>query len=309
MASRFVRKLALLAKIESVYGTDVVPTGSLNAVLATNVNFTPMAGSEESRDLLLPYMGHQGIILTGDHVMVEFSVEIAGAGTAGDVPGYGSLLRMCGLSETIDTGVSVEYEPVSSGFEAGTIYYNLDGVRHILLGARGNVSLEMSPQRIPRYRFRILGLKGTISDTALPSVTVTVFKKPLVVNKANTTFSLHSYSGPMEAFSLDLGNQVEPRLLVGYEGIPIVDRKSTGSATMEAALLAAKNWFAIATAGTTGTLAAVHGLTAGNIVEITAPAVQIGRPTQGSSQGIANYALPLMFLPDAGNDDLKITVR
>lgn len=309
MAARFIRKMALLAKIETSYGTDPTPTGSANAILANNVTLTPMAGSQETRDLLLPWLGHQCVILTGEHVQLEFSVEIAGAGAAGTAPGYGPLLRACGLAQTINAGVGVDYDPVSSAFEAVTMYYNLDGVRHILLGARGNVTFELVPQRIPRFRFRFLGLSGTISDQALPSVTVSGFKTPLVVNKPNTTFALHSYSGPMESFSLDLGNDVSPRLLVNAEDIQLSDRQVTGSAVVEAASLATKNWFSIATARTRGALAFVHGTAAGYIVELAASAVEVGRPTQGETQKIANYTLPIMVCPTSGNDEFKLTVR
>ncbi len=307
--ARFVRKLAVLAKKETAYGTDVTPSGSADAMLMTDVQLTPMAGAEESRDLLLPYMGNQGVILTGEHVILEGSVEIAGAGAAGTVPAYGALLRACGLSETVDAGVDVTYEPVSAGFESVSVYYNLDGVRHILLGARGNVSFQLSPQRIPRFRFRLLGLAGTIADQALPTVDVTKFIKPAIVNKANSTLSVHGVTAPAEGLSFDLGNQVEPRLLVGYEAVEIVDRKSSGSVTIEAGSMATKNWFDVATVGTLGALAFVHGKTAGNIVELNAPKVQIGRPTQGATQGIANYTLPLMLAPDAGNDELSIVVK
>ncbi len=307
---RFIRKLALFAKIETVYGTDPTPTGMADAMLATNAVLTPMAGGEESRALLLPHLGHQGVILTGEHAILEFSIEMAGAGAAGDVPAYGPLLRACGLSQTIDAGVSVEYEPVSSAFEAVTLYYNLDGVRHIMLGCRGSMTLEMTPQRIPRYRFRYLGLKGTITDQALPSIDVSDFVKPVEVSRANTTLSLHGYAGPTEAFTFDLGNQVEPRLLVNHESIQLVDRNTVGSATMVAALLATVNWFTAAAARTRGALAVVHGTAAGNIVEIASAGVEVGRPVQGGSQGIANYQVPLMFCPsDAGNDEFTITVK
>ncbi|MNL80088.1 hypothetical protein D3C87_2068410 [compost metagenome] len=81
-----------------------------------------------------------------------------------------------------------------------------------------------------------------------------------------------------------------------------------GTAVVEAASLATVDWFAIAQAATKGALAVQHGTAAGNIVTFDAPKVQIGRLTQGSSQGIANYSLPLMLTPDAGNDELTITV-
>jgi hypothetical protein len=307
---RYVRKLALLAKAEGTYGTDPTPTGSENAIQGHDVQLTPIAGGEEMRDLLLPYMGHQGVLLTGNYGMVEFGVEVAGAGAAGDVPAYGPLLIACGLSETVTAETDVAYEPVSAAFEAVTLYYTLDGVRHILLGCRGNVTVEFAPSRIPRFRFRMLGLLGTLSDTALPVVDHSGFMTPVVVSKANTTFSLHSYAGPTESVSIDLGNQVEPRLLINHESIQIVDRRATASVVIEAVLLATKNWQALALGHTTGALALVHGTVAGNIVQINAPAAQVGRYSQGQSQGILNNTLPLMLLPtSAGNDELVITVK
>jgi hypothetical protein len=309
MSKRYWRKLALLAKIEGTYGTDSTPAGATDAVQAIDVQFTPMEGGEENRDLLLPYLGHQGVILTGLHGRLEFSVEVAGAGGAGDVPKYGSLLRACGFSETISAGVDVAYEPVSAGQESVSIYYNRDGVRHVLLGTRGNVTMEFTPQRIPRFRFTMMGLHGTVADQALPSVTLSGFQQPVVVSKANTTFALHGYSGPTENVSIDVGNQVETRLLIGSDAVEITDRLSTGSAVIEAALLATQNWDQIAKAHTAAALQLVHGTVAGNIVQVDAPKAQIGRYSEGQTQGIMNNTLPLMLKPDSGNDELVITVK
>ncbi|MHB2265809.1 phage tail tube protein [Aliihoeflea sp. PC F10.4] len=309
MSKMYWRKLALLAKVEATYGIDAAPTGSADAILAVDVNFTPLEGGEENRDLLLPYLGNQGVILTGLYGRLEFSVEVAGAGAAGDVPGYGSLLRGCGLAETVTAGTEVEYAPVSNDFEAVTLYYNRDGVRHVLLGCRGNVSVEFTPQRIARYRFNFIGFSGTVTDQALPAVDVTKFQTPVVVTRANTTFSLHGYAGPTERISIDLGNQVEPRLLIGSESAETVDRQASGSAVLEARRLATINWDQIARGHETGSMALVHGTAAGNIVSFTAPRVQIGRYTEGQTQGIKNNTLPLMFMPDAGDDELIITVR
>lgn len=306
---RLFRNRAILAKLETVYGTDSVPTGSANAMQMTNVVFNPSVGQEESRDLVVPYMGHQGVILTGSHATISGEVEIAGSGVLGTPPAYGPLLRACGLAEVIDAGVSVEYTPVSASHEAASIYFNADGVRHILIGSRGTMTLQLTPLRIPRFAFTFTGLLGTITDTALPTVDLTKFIKPAVVNKANTTFSLHGLAGACEGVTMDLANQVEPRFLIGHESIQQVDRLMTGSAVMEAVALATKNWFAISEAGTTGALAAIHGTVAGNIVEFAAPAVQIGRTSYGETQKIINNTLPLMFTTVAGNDEFKLTFK
>ena len=100
MPTRLHRRLAILNKLETTYGTNSTP-GAVNAIVGTNVSFTPLEAEEIGRDLHLPHMGHQGVILTGQYAKIEFDVEIAGAGAAGTVPKYGSLLRAWG-EELID---------------------------------------------------------------------------------------------------------------------------------------------------------------------------------------------------------------
>lgn len=307
--TRKYRKLACLAKIEAVYGTDSVPTGAADAIQLNDVTLTPLAGGEEARDLLLPYLGHQGVELTGDYVQLEFSVEIAAAGTAGTAPGYGALLRACGLAETVTALTDVQYDPVSAGEEAVSIYFNQDGVRHVALGTRGNVTMDFTPSRIPRFRFTMMGLLGTIADTALPTPDHSGFQTPRAVSNAQTTFSLHGLAAVTESVAIDLGVQVEQRLLIGSESMEVTDRQATGTAVVQATPLATKDWFTIARNSTSGALQLVHGIGAGNIVQIDAPAVEIGRPTQSQNQGIVNYSLPLMFVPSSGDDEIKITVK
>jgi hypothetical protein len=309
MAKRYFRNRAILAKTETVYGTDAVPTGALNAMQWTNVVFNPSVGEEVSRDLVVPYMGHQGVILTGSYATISGECEIAGSGTAGTAPAWGVTHRACGMAEVVAAGVDVQYTPISQSQEAASLYFNADGVNHVLLGARGTFTFGFTPKQIPRWAYSFSGLLGVITDTALPAIVLSAFKKPVPVNKANTTFSLHGLAGVCEGVTFDLGNQIEPRFLIGAESIEHVDRVMTGSAVMEAVLLAAKNWFAISDAHTTGALALQHGVAAGNIVQIDAPAVQIGRPTYGESQKIVNNTLPLMFTTTAGNDEFKITVK
>jgi hypothetical protein len=305
---RYIKKQAVLAKIETTYGTDSVPTGAANAIQMTSAQYK-LEAEEVSRDLIKPYLGHQGVILVGKYATLSGDVEIAGAGAAGTAPGYGVLLRMAGFSETIAAGVDVQYKPISAAFEAGSVYFNLDGVNHVLLGARASVKLNFKPKEIPRMTFDITGLLGNITDTVLPTAVYTAFKTPLPVSKANTTFSLHTYAGGTEGVTLDLGATIEPRMLINTETIEYVDRGTTGEAIMEAAALSTINWFSIAQAHTTGVFALQHGLTAGNIFKVDGPATQVGIPDYGETQKIVNNTLKLMFKPNAGNDEVTITVK
>lgn len=309
MTTRYAMKKALLAKAEVTYGTDPTPTGGANAILAANVSFDPSLGEEVPREIIQTYMGHQGVILTGDYAKISYEVEMAGAGAAGTAPKYGPCLQGCGFAEVITAGTDVQYTPVSGSFVGLTHYFNWDGVKHIMLGCRGTMKFDLSTKKSPRFMFEFTGLIGTYSDAALPAVTTTGFKKPVAISKANTTLALHGYTGGVEAFSADLGGKVEPRLLINKESVEITGREATGEVQIEADTLANIDWFGISKAHTEGALAFTHGVVAGNIVQIDCPAVQIGRPKYSESQNIVNYTLPLMIKPSAGNDEMKITVK
>ncbi len=300
-------KLAILAKLETVYGTDPVPTGAANAMVLSDVRITPYEGREDPRNIVAPYLGNMGAKFSGSFARLEASFELAGAGAAGTAPAWGPLLRGCGFAETIAAGVDVDYSPVSGGYESVSIYYNEDGVRHVLLGARGNVVLSLEATRIPRGRINMVGLLGPIADAALPAVTYTGFEEPLPVGKANTTFTLDAVAAYMHSLEIDGGATVSPRFLVGYEGIDLTNRSATGTVVIDKPAIATKDWFAAL--GSRVALALAHGTTAGNIVEIAAPKVQIGRPTSGSAEGVSTLSIPLGFTPDAGNDELVITVK
>jgi hypothetical protein len=309
MSARRWRKLAMLHKIETTYGEDAAPTAA-NAILGANVTFTPIEGQEVSRDIMLPYMGNPGVVLAGMYARIEFDIEIAGAGAAGTIPKYGSILRAAGMSETVVAGTSVTYAIIEELVESGSLYFILDKVQHVLLGGQANIAPSYAPSAIPRFRVTYVGLLGEITDIgAMPAVTQAGWITPLHVSKANTTMSLHNWPSVAESLSLDLGNVLTPRFLIGDEKIMISDRSSTGTAVVEGRDLAEINWFQRAIDRTRGPLSIVHGKTAGNIVEITSPAVEIGRPTQGQTNGIVNYSLPLTLVPLVGRDELKIVVR
>lgn len=100
---QLVRKKALLAKIESTYGTDPTPTGSANAILLKNLNISPQNANQVGRELIRPYLGNFENINADTHVEMDFEVEIAGAGIAGSVPAWGPLLRACGMAQAATT--------------------------------------------------------------------------------------------------------------------------------------------------------------------------------------------------------------
>ncbi|WP_428429542.1 phage tail tube protein [Pararhizobium sp.] len=302
-------KLAALFKREATYGQDSTPLPA-DALLFSNVTFTPMTGDRVSRDLILPYLGNQGVVLAGIYARFEGDIEIAGAGAAGTIPRYGALLRAAGFAEVVTAGTKVEYTLIDDNQDAGSLYIISDKVKHILVGCRVNIAPNWTAKGIPRWRVTIVGLLGAITDVAvMPTVTKAGWTKPLVVSKANTLVTIHAWDAVAESISVDLGNTLTPRFLIGDEVVAISNRSTTASAVVEARDLAEVNWFEKAISKEADEVTIQHGTVAGNIVEHIMAAVEISEPTQGQTDGIINYTIPMDVTPINGLDELKIVVR
>lgn len=409
------RKKAILAKIESVYGTDPTPTGAANAILALDVDVTPLQAEPLRRGILRPFLGQTPAVLVGLHAQLSFGIEFAGSGAAGTAPKYGPLLRSAAMAETAITGAAtimtgpprdvatptgdftyakgnaftghlprtvtltcttpgasgtaaftvaapatgniaaynqtgvvmtdaqafalpnsativptvgtsfdagdafeidlypprVEYDPVSEGEESVTIYVNIDGNLHPMVGCRGNVRAVVGGNSFPRLNFNFIGLFVAPLADALPTVDYSGFKTPLASNVANTIgFTIHGFAAKLASLDLDVGNQVRYRGLVNDERISFDDRAGTGRCVIDAPALGTKDFFAIAKNNTLGALQWIHGTTGGSVVQIDAPQVQVEGPRYGSDQGTLTLETALGLLPtDAGDDELKLTVK
>lgn len=303
------RRRTILAKTETTYGVDPTPTGSANAILIRNLNVTPLNAELASRDLVRPYLGNSEQLIASKHVQLDFEVELAGSGTAGTAPAYNVLLKACGLAET--DGVSdVVYAPVSSGFGSATIYFNIDGVLHKVTGARGNMEITINARAIPFMKFTFTGIYNAPSDAALPTVDYSAFQTPLAANTSNTTnFSFFSFAGVLESLSLNLGNEITYRSLIGSESVIMTDRKVSGTAVFEAPLTATKDFFAAALASTLGALSITHGTTAGNKFQIASSRIDIANPTYTDNNGIHMLSVPFVAVPSStGDDEVSFTV-
>lgn len=305
------RKRVILAKIETTYGTDPTPTGAANAILVRNLNVTPQSSQIVGRDIIRPYLGNFEQLMASTHVELDFEVEAAGSGTAGTVPAYGALLRACGLAETVTASVKVDYKPVSSAFESVTIYFNVDGVLHKITGARGDVELTINSGQIPVFKFKFVGIYNAPTDTALPTVTYTGFQTPLVANTVNTpTFSFFGVSPVLQELTLQLGNQVDYRTLIGSQYVQLTDRKAAGQVTFEANTIATKDWFTAGLANTLGALALTHGTVAGNKVVLASSTVDMIQPTYVDNNGVQMVQCGYVLTPTtAGNDEFTITIQ
>lgn len=306
-----MKNSVLLAKLEPTPGVDAAPTGALNAILCRNMSVNPLEQDIAQRDLVVPYFGNDEQIPTTTRMSISFEVEMAGSGVPGTAPAWGPLHRACGMKETVVAATEVNYTPKSKDFEAMTIVYNLDGVQHKMIGARGTVSARQDSRGIPVWAYTFTGLYVDVVDATVLSVDYSKFLKPLAVNERNTPqLILHGQSVVTESSSFDVGNTVVYRNLINFEGVDITDRETKGQIVFQATKVATYDWFAAVKNANTGNFSVVHGLTAGNIVEINAGKVQIVNPRITDSDNKAMMNLDMNFIPtSAGNDEFEIVSR
>ena len=203
--AKLYRYAGLLVKQEVTSGTDSVPLPASNAMLIRNVTWNPIQMTVEERDLVRPYLGNSEDIVMARWVELEFEIELAGAGAAGDLPAYHDALLMAGHSHVVSAGVDVTYTPVSTGFKSATAYFNLDQVLHKSLFMMAKLGIGLDALKIPVFKFSAKGLFVTLADTGAWTPDYSAFVKPVGVNKANSTLSLHGVSRPLVLRALRFG--------------------------------------------------------------------------------------------------------
>ena len=310
----FQRKALVLAKIETLIGTDAVPVVGTDAMLCRNVQLRPLVTQTADRALLRGYMGASEQLVVGEYSEIELEIEAAGAGTsAATPPAYRPLMRACGLAGAVNGTTSYDFTPISASFEAATIYVYMDGVLHRLTGARGTAQLVITAGEIPVYRFRLVGMYNTPTDVTPGAATFTGFQTPVGIrDSAVPTLTVHGVakaSAPIRSLTVDLGNAVVYRNLIGSTSALITGRETVGSIEMEAVTVATKDWWTTVRNAVTSSISVAIGSVATNIVEVAAPKVQLTNPQYGESDGIVMLTLDMRFLPSSGGDEVTFRTK
>lgn len=307
------------------WGTLMKACNFSETITAAAITGTAQAGGTTTSIKLASGASSTDDFYTGMTVSITSGT---GNGQSGEIISYNGTSKVATIAKAWTTGpdatsqysigANVMYTPNSNfgtavASTSASIYFNVDGVRHVLLGARGTVSFDVSAKQVPVIKWTFTGLMGTISDQALPSADFTGWQTPVTVSTANTTdLNLLGYNGAvLQTLNLDVANNVIYRQLVGAESVLITDRKPVGKVSIEATTVTAKDWWTQAKNATTGVFAVKHGQTAGNIIGFTAPKVQLMNPAYSDSDGVAMMDFDMAFIPNgaAGNDEIRICCK
>lgn len=302
----FMREAAILVKLETVSGTDSLPT-SANFIRVKDFTLSPLEGDEVEYEQIQPFFGNFDSEMATRMRKLEMSVYLAGSGTAGTAPNFDPLLQITGTQATIVAVTSVTYAPITKAIKSASIYNNIGGTNYRLLQCRGSAALTTDAKGYPMIKFSLIGLYQPLEDAALPAIGGAASARAVPVNAQNSQLTLHGIPLRASAFGLDFANQFSHRTLIGFEGVHIFDRKSTYNTTFEAVPVATMDWEDRAIKGTKGALLFQHGLTAGNIVTVSAAGANVGKPSISNVEGIKMNAFSGRLVPTtAGNDEWSI---
>lgn len=304
--SRRTRKILMTAAMNAAaYGTDAIAAGTGAPILTRGLEITPLEGEEIDRELDNGQMGNTPALMVGTHVKASGSVEIAGAGTAGNAPAYSPIINCSGFNGLKVTSVFEFTRPTDGSEKDATFYIYKDGAIHRIRGARATFSTKMTVGEIATFDFEITGLYGGIVTGAVPTADFTGFIKPVKVGATSTTFKIGAATHKMLSFELAENNEITFDENTVEEAVYLTDFKPDGTFTIEAPALATFDPFTVALSEATQALTITHGTTAGNIVEISLPTVQLGRPTYGDKDGRVTYEIPFRVIGGA----YKYTVK
>lgn len=381
-----MKNAVVLAKIESTPGTEQAPS-TTDAILCTDVQIDPLAGSAIDIAYVRPYFGGYASLRVEDFVTCSVTCDLVGNANS-TTPGapYDALLQACGTSQTASAAITAQtlqvgstttqvklaagasatdnaycgmsisvtgfpvrtiiayngstkmatvhtpyatapgavtygiaaasyYSPATTGLKSCTLYFNQGGLRHKLIGARGNASLDMSANGRPVIKFDMIGMFSPVTDAA-DSATYSGWGTPQTVNTTNTwalvdgKLSDGSATGiQVMKWSMDFGNAVKHRQLIGSESVPITDRNTKGSVSIEMTTIAFNSWIERIRASTKAAMVIENGLTAGNEVNIWMPNSQLTDPKYSDSDNIVMLDMNYNAIPLVGNDEFRLTFK
>lgn len=317
MPGRYIQNTCILAKRETTYGTDAVPTGGANAIDVSAVTVNPLNAQNVSRDLLRPYFGASEELVGTAHKTLDYSTEIAGSGTLGVAPAFAPLLRACGLAEIITANALVEYQPVSSNFESVSQCVYDDGILHKLLGSRGTFEADFGLGNIPRFAWKWLGLDGGDSVGVPGATNYNAFQVPQVVTDANSgditlggTYSAGVISGGTTygstGLTFSLGARTGYTPLLGSQEIDLSGREVTGSVQLDLTAAQEVAFLNSVRANTRQSLGFAHGTFAARKVALFFKAVQLTNPRKTELNGRRMQTYDFRAVPVNGNDEMVI---
>lgn len=228
---------ALLLKLETVEGTDAVPTTLLNAFQIFDGK-SSVAADQIERNIDRPFFTNNPFVLANLRAIIEGGVEIVPPAAPGTNPAaVDALLRAAGLARTYDVAGADDltiYNPVSSSFASATAYWYHAGTFRKVTGARANITgLAMEIGNYLRAQMRLEGSYNDVDEAALPTdCDYAAFLTPRVCSTESMEMLVDGFAVDGKSVSIDFGNQQKTIEHTEARINRINDRRATFAARM-----------------------------------------------------------------------------
>ena len=302
-------RAVILAEQEVTYGTDPTPLPTTNAILCEAPEIEVL-GRKQERNNTKSYFGTLAPVNIGEGIKISFTTELKGSGTAGTAPEFGVLLEACGMTKTNVPATSDTYDPNSlleDQQKSVTIYFYQHNICHKVTGCRGTWSLEGKSGEYGKIKFELTGLYVGPIDENIPAAT---FQSTLPPRLLSASFALGAYAAIIESFKVDIGNEIGKRpsanSATGILSYFIRERAVKGEIDPEAVPLSSWNPWNLWANSTSGALTITFGSAAGNRCVVSGPKVLLDSVKYAERESLLTYSTPLLFTPDAGNDEVRL---
>jgi hypothetical protein len=305
-------KRTIRCKVESVYGTDSVPTVSDSwqvADLTWKSADPKIAERKVSNGSKAPLAGQ----FVGELIEVSFEAEVRGSGTAGTAPkGLGAGLQCCGFKETVVAVTSVTYKVDSVDEKSATVWFkDGDEDEWRLQGCRGQVVFEETAGDITRAKFTIRGHLG--QPPAVTAAWTNTFDASLPKPVINVPLVIGGVTMDQSKISIDPGNAITAQALLNatdsFGPVFIPTRAAKLTATIYPPPAATANPIGDRRANTVKTLTQAQIGTAGNRYQFLFPGGgQYQSIDDGNADGIISYGITMSLLESAAGADDELSL-
>lgn len=236
MGQNLTRKSLVLAKTETIPGTDAAPSASTDALLLFgDGNVFQIDQKIVEKQVLRASLTNRTNLVGRALWNINPSTVLMSRGVAGyGTPWFGPLLKACAMAETSGTSTSsssTDYKPTSSNFKTATVWEYADGLLHKAQGVMGSWKLDAKAGESPDLSFTMKGLfqTGALSEASFPSATYPTDTKSMVESEGLVIGAFGSSDGlVVRSMSLDWANNVVERAdansTKGLKGLHITSR-------------------------------------------------------------------------------------
>ncbi len=222
--------------------TEGVAVNGGNAMLAYNLEMTPLETEQFTRDPMTARLGSYEHMHTGLRGRIAFQIDLTPPKTKGSVPVFHHLLEACGYKHIEVSGTDIQQYTLDNSITATlTFLVFLDGVLHRFTGARGNLQFIIKLHETPIMQFEFLGQWKNPFDVGHAPVRFENFVRPVIVDSHSTSLMVNNLAVPARLLEVNTGNSIDYHETLDSKNIILSNRRSSGNLSFSVGSVATFN--------------------------------------------------------------------